>query len=171
LGVIYSSYDALVEALGVLERRFGQVLMETTALPCSTAALYGEEMGEELYRRFFCFEQATSRDCLPEIKQACHKIEPMFADRSAGHYFRTVNIDPGILSPDNLVIASHRAYNHRIYLRDGIYAELELVYARDRFVRLPWTTDDYCHAEAIEMFGRARDSFAVLTESQNTHVG
>ncbi len=160
--VIYSSYDALVEALPVLERRFGPVEMETVDIPCQVKDLYKEEMGSHLQRRFFCFERPVERDTLPEIKKVCSKIEPLFADQTGDFFFRTVNVDPGILTPDNLTMASHRGLNCRIYLRDGVYAELVLIYARDRFARLPWTCGDFCHDEAIDLFMRARSRFELL---------
>ncbi|MCK4632886.1 MAG: DUF4416 family protein, partial [candidate division Zixibacteria bacterium] len=71
---------------------------------------------------------------------------------------------PGILTPANLVMASHREYNHRVYLEDGVYAELALVWSKGRYVRLPWTNPDFCHGEAIEFFQRVRGSFDLVAE-------
>ncbi|HWR82912.1 MAG TPA: DUF4416 family protein [Candidatus Deferrimicrobium sp.] len=159
VSTIYSSLDALAESLPLLERRFGRVQFETVGMPCSEVELYKEEMGSDLQRRFFCFEQPVERDSLPEIKKICHKIEPLFADRSGDFIFRTVNIDPGILVPDNLVMASHRDDHHRVYLRDGVFAEIVLIYVNGRFARLPWTSTDFCHDEAIDLFLRVRGSF------------
>jgi hypothetical protein len=159
LSIVYSSLDALADALKVVEKRFGRVQFETMEIPCSDAALYREEMGAPLLRRLFSFERLVSRDALADIKNACHKIEPMFADHVDDYIFRTVNIDPGILTPDNLVMASHREYNHRLYLKDGVFAEIALIYAGGQFKRLPWTHPDLCHREAIDFFLRVRESF------------
>jgi len=121
-------------------------------------------MGDNLVRRFFCFERLVSRDSLVDVKRICHNIEPMFADQTGDYFFRTVNIDPGIMTPDNLVMTSHREYNHRIYLKDGVYAEIVLIYAKGRFARLPWTCPDFYHGEAIDFFLRVRASFELLEE-------
>lgn len=164
VSIIHSSFDALAEALSVLERRFGRVLFETTGYPSEKEELYREEMGSDLQRRFFCFDRLVPRDSLIEVKRTCHKIEPMYADHTGDHIFRTVNIDPGILTPANLVMASHREYNHRVYLKEGVYAEVVLIYAKDRFLRLPWTSADFCHDEAIDFFLRVRDSFELLVQ-------
>lgn len=166
ISVIYSSMDALADALNVLERKFGRVQFETPEIPCAETSLYGEEMGGELLRRFFSFDKMVARDGLPSIKGLCHKIEPQFADRVDDYLFRTVNLDPGILTPANLVMASHREYNHRVYLNNGVFAELALVYSRGRFVRLPWTCPDFYGAEAIEFFGRVRASLEVVQEDE-----
>ncbi len=146
----------------VLEKRFGRIEYETIEIPCTIAGFYKEEMGEPLFRRFFCFEKPVPRDFLVEAKKICHKIEPMFADHVDDFIFRTVNIDPGIMTPDNIVMASHREYNHRLYLKDGVYAEIALIYARDHFARLPWTCADFYHDEAIDFFMRVRHSFELI---------
>ncbi len=162
VAVIYSSVDAVADALRVMERRFGRVDFETADLDCNCRQTYKEEMGEDLRLRFFAFEKLVARNALPEIKSACRKIEAAFSDKVEDYMFRTVNIDPGIMTADNLVMAAARDYRHRIYLRDGVFAEIALIWAKGRFTRLPWTSTDYCQAEAIEFFERVRASFEVV---------
>ena len=164
VSIIYSSLDPLSDSLKALERKFGPVQYETLEIDCSKTEMYTEEMGGDLLRRFFSFERLAERGWLADMKKICHKIEPNFADQTAGYDFRTVNIDPGILTPSNLLMASHRELNHRVYLKDGVYAELALIYARGQFRRLPWTNPDYCRGEAIEFFMRVHESFE-LAES------
>jgi len=166
VSIIYSSMDGLADGLRALERRFGRVQYETLEIPCAEAEVYREEMGDSLSRRFYSFEKTVSRGTLVDIKKACHKIEPQFADQVGEYLFRTVNLDPGILSPESLIMTSHREYNHRIYVDDGVYSELALVYSRGQFVRLPWTCPDYYHDEAIEFFTRVRDSFEFVAEAK-----
>jgi hypothetical protein len=156
--------DALADGLRALERRFGRVQFETVEIGCSNKEMYREEMGEHLQRRLFSFERLFSRDALPEIKANCHKIEPQFADVVGDFIFRTVNFDPGIMTTEQFITASHREYNHRIYLRDGVFAQVELIWSRGQFHRLPWTNPDYCEGEAIEFFQRVRASFQDIDE-------
>ena len=170
LSLIYSSIDALADALDILERQFGRVQFETVDIPYSNEDKYEEEMGGPLNRRFFSFEQKVARDSLPKIKNLCARIETNFADRVDDYNFRTVNIDPGILTPDNLVIAPHREYNHRVYLSDGVFAEMALIYARGYFCRLPWTSPNYYEDEAIDFFIRVRNTFEVVTELEEIEV-
>ncbi|UCE25022.1 MAG: DUF4416 family protein [Candidatus Zixiibacteriota bacterium] len=168
VSIIYSSMDALADAVKALERRFGRVQFETLEIPCSEGAEYKEEMGDDLLRRFYSFDNLVPRDALPSLKAACYKIEPKFSDTVDDYHFRTVNIDPGILTPSALVMASHKEYNHRIYLRDGVYAEIPLIYAHDKFCRLPWTNPDFCNDEAIDFFERVRASFEIFQPAQET---
>jgi len=167
VSIIYSHIDAVADALTLLERRFGRIQAETADIPCSHSSVqrYTEEMGDRLQRRFFSFERPVDRDSLPEIKAACHKMEKQLGDRIHDYTFRAANIDPGILTVDNLVTVSHRDYNHRIYLSRGVFAEIQLIYARGHFTRLPWTNPDFYHDEAIDFFHRIRQSFELLDET------
>lgn len=170
VSVIYSSIDALADSLKALERKFGRVQYETMEIACSDQETYREEMGDNLQRRLFSFEKLYGRDTLPDIKAICHKVEPMFADTVGDFIFRSVNIDPGILTPSNLTMASHREYNNRLYLRDGVYAQIELIWSSGRFRRLPWTNPDFCEGEAVEFFQRVRDSFEMFKETHNSQT-
>lgn len=161
---IYCSVDALAESLKRLERHFGPVQYETVDFPSSSQNRYLEEMGRGLNRRFFSFERLVPRDSLPSVKKTCAKVESQFADHIDDHPFRTVNIDPGILTPDSLVMAAHKEFNFRVYLTDGVFAETALVYSKGYFTRLPWTDADFYHDEAIDFFLRVRDTFDLIEE-------
>jgi hypothetical protein len=162
VSVVHSSRDALADALRQLERRFGRVTCETIDIQHSNGREYAEEMGDTLYRRLFSFERMVPRDSLVEIKTACHKIESQLGDQVHDYTFRTVNIDPGIMTPDNFVMACHREFNHRIYINEGVFAEIVLIWSKGKFCRLPWTNQDFCHEEAIDFFSRVRNGFELL---------
>jgi len=170
ISIIYSYMDGLSDALKMLERHFGRVQYETTEIPF-TSDQYSEEMGHNLQRRFFSFERLVERDDLVKAKSICSKLEKQFGDHIDDFTFRTVNLDPGILTSDNLVMSSCREFNHRIYLYDGVFAELTLVYARNRFVRLPWTLPDFYHDEAIAFFDRVRETFEAATLPLESSAG
>ncbi len=171
LSFIYSSIDALADSLKLAEKQFGPVEYETIDIECSSQDRYAEEMGGDLQRRFFSFEKRISRDSLPAIKKATAKIEPQFADMIGDHMFRAVNIDPCILSPENLVMASYRAYNHRPYLSNGVYADMQLIWSRGQYVRLPWTDDDFCHDETIDLLTRVRNEFELIDSPLQPSAG
>lgn len=158
---IYSSIDALADSLKKVEKQFGPVEFETLDFEPADKLRYAEEMGRSIQRRFFSFARPADRDSLVALKKTTLRIEPEFADQVGDHLFRSVNIDPGILSSDNLLIASSRAANHRTYLADGIYADMQLVWSRGQYVRLPWTDEDFCHDETIDLLTRIHSTFAL----------
>lgn len=166
VSIIYAYIDAVADALQHLERRYGQVLGETVEIPVSEERFYREEMGKPLLRRFFSFEKPVPRDSLPEVKRWTHKLENQFADKVDDYTFRAVNLDPGVLTPYNLVMAGHREFNHRIYLAEGVFGEISLIWARGKFRRLPWTPADYYDPEAISLFERTRNTFELIEEPQ-----
>src|SRR5512138_2961865 len=166
ISVVHSSRDALADALNLMERRFGRVQCETIDIPHSNGNEYREEMGDSLQRRFFSFENMIQRDSLIEVKEFCHRVETQLGDHIHDYTFRTVNIDPMLMTPANLVLASHREFNHRIYLGAGVYGEVCLIWSRGKYCRLPWTDQDFCNDEAIDFFVRVRSSFDVAEESE-----
>jgi hypothetical protein len=166
ISIVHSSRDALADALTQLERRFGRVQCETIDIPHANGEEYREEMGDSLQRRFFSFENLIQRDSLVEVKEFCHRVESQLGDHIHDYTFRTVNVDPMLVTPANLVLASHREFNHRIYLGSGVFGEVCLIWSRGKYCRLPWTDPDFCHDEAIDFFVRVRSSFDVAEESE-----
>jgi hypothetical protein len=70
-----------------------------------------------------------------------------------------LNIDPGLLSAERLVLATGKNYSHRIYLGQGIFGDLTLIYERGSFRPLAWTYPDYRQEEAIWMFNKIRERY------------
>jgi hypothetical protein len=112
-------------------------------------------MGENLVRRFLTMEKLIRPEALPDIKLATNEIE----DKSALNSLRQVNIDPGYISKAHLILATGKAYTHRPYLRDGIYADLTLVYQGKKFCSLPWTYPDYADEKQLLMLSKIRAKY------------
>jgi hypothetical protein len=72
---------------------------------------------------------------------------------------RRVNIDPGYLAKAHLILATGKGYTHRPYLRDGIYADVTLMYRDKKFHSLPWTYPDYAGEEMMGMLVRIREKY------------
>lgn len=158
VSIIYSSIGAMDEAAGEIEKKFGRVEFETDDIDFLHTKYYREEMGDNLKRKFFAFEKMVDRDRLAEIKVWTNKLEEKFGEKVGDFVFRKVNIDPGIITLANLVLTSTKDYSHRIYLRDGIFAETTLIYEKRKFRALPWTYPDYVEPEALGFFKRVRDT-------------
>jgi hypothetical protein len=128
--------------------------------PCRPFAYtdyYEEELGSSLARRFASFERLIAPDSLPDLKLRSNELEDRFAEGGK----RTVNIDPGYLSLAHLILATCKGYTHRPYLRDGVYADLTLLYQDRRFQPLPWTYPDYASEEARNMFRTLRERYVL----------
>ena len=58
-------------------------------------------------------------------------------------YPRPVNLDPGIIEPSKLVLASTKNFAHRIYIGDHMYAEVTMTYNRGKWESFPFTFPDF----------------------------
>lgn len=141
-------YGRVYEAL---EEAFGPMDFTSDMRPWEHTAYYESEMGPHLRRLFVSFAHPIFPGDLVHAKLECNAME----ERLSGGPKRRVNIDPGTLSLSNLILASTKNHAHRIYLSDGIYGEVTLIYREGAYRTLPWTYPDY--AEAVDVFARIRD--------------
>ncbi len=158
VSAIYSSIGTVSRAILELEKKFGYIQFETDEIDFLHTTYYREEMGDNLKRKFFAFEKPVQREQLPDIKIWTNKLEEKYGEKIDDFVFRKVNFDPGVLTPANLVLATTKDYAHRIYLRDGIFAEVTLIYEKKKFRPLTWTYPDYYEPETIEFFEKVRET-------------
>jgi hypothetical protein len=116
---------------------------------------YTSEMGGDLKKRFYSFENLIAPESLADVKHAAAALEAELADKAG----RTVNIDPGYLEESKLILASTKNFSHRIYLRNGIWAEVTMRFVRGKFVTHDWTYPDYSQELAIEFLMRTREVY------------
>ncbi len=138
-----------------LVERFGPMDVVGSWLPFDFTDYYQPEMGSPLFRRMMAFEKLISQTDLPRIKIATNRIEQEYAKDGV----RTVNIDPGYLSHERFVLATGKNFTHRIYLDQGIYADLTLVYTKGAFKALPWTYPDYQDPHMLAYLERVRGKY------------
>ena len=141
--VIYRDEEILEKALRTLAERAGRIAFASGPFPFDRTEYYAGEMGSPLFRRFFLAADPVDRQALVEAKLAAEAIEDEF--RHGGN--RTVNIDPGLLTDENFVLATGKNYSHRIHLRDGVFADLTLLFEKGEYRALPWTYPDLASTE------------------------
>ena len=112
-------------------------------------------MGAPLYRRVFAFDKFIQQNDLAQIKHTTNQIEQKYSQNGK----RMVNIDPGYLLHERFVLASGKNYSHRIYIGDGIYADLTLIYHKGSFQKLPWTYPDYSDRPMLTVLERVRNKY------------
>jgi hypothetical protein len=69
---------------------------------------------------------------------------------------RPINLDVGYITPAKLVLASMKNFSHRIYLRDGVYGEVTLLYRGRRWEALEWTFPDFASGRYDAFLSEAR---------------
>jgi len=139
-GLLYTQEDYYWYALRALVERYGEVLFYSPPLQWNFSNYYKQELGDDIKRRYLFFDELIDLDRLAEIKLTTNQIEQILSIDNK----RTVNIDPGYLTEAKVVLASTKDYSHRIYLKDGIFAEVTLIYKKGNFVPHINTYSDYC---------------------------
>lgn len=123
--------------------------------PFTTTDYYAPEMGEHLGRRLASFLHLADPGQLAAWKLFTQGLEEQFA--LGGR--RTVNLDPGYVAKERLVLATGKNYSHRLYLTHGIYGDLTLIYSQGGFQGLPWSYPDYAHGDLPALLGLVRQKY------------
>ena len=161
VSIIAGSAAHIAEILSELVGHYGILDFVSELLAFDYTDYYYPEMGQPLYRRFASFDDLISQEDLAQIKVHTNLLE---IEQSVGGN-RRVNIDPGYLLAERLVLASGKNYAHRIYMSNGIYADLTLVY-RDRDYRpLAWTYPDYAEIKVRSWLRALRKKYLLQLRS------
>jgi hypothetical protein len=115
-------------------------------------------MGSALKRRFISFAEKIDPSALAPIKRFTNELEARIA-AGQGAVARPINLDPGYLTLAKLVLASTKDHAHRIYLSQGIYAEVTLSFRRGQWRHHDWTYPDYRRDDYHAFFTQCRDYF------------
>lgn len=143
IGVLTSIPELLAHTDKILEEHFGPIDLRSDILPFTFTGYYNGEMGKGIQRQFYSFEKLIMPDEIATIKVQTNIIEELLASSKKYPVNRPINIDPGYINESRLILASTKDFSHRIYLRDGIYAEVTLNYRGERYETFPWTFPDY----------------------------
>lgn len=150
VGVIASQDAVFARAIEALTAICGPVDLRSAAFPFDRTDYYESRMGKNLSRMFLGFLRLVRPDSLSDIKLRTNILEDEIRVSLAAAS-RVVNIDPGILTPAALIMATAKDFAHRIPLRQGIYAHLELLFTRNAVKLLPWTYPDF-HTQGYQKF-------------------
>ena len=154
MGMIAADSDLFPSAESLLSQEFGSVDFCSDVMPFDYTDYYIKEMGADLTRKFVSFERLIQPDEIVGIKHRTNEMEREFLNPETCR--RQVNLDPGYVSAAKLVLASTKDHIHRIYLGEGIYAEITLRMERKSFRAWQWTYPDYRSEEYIGIFNEIR---------------
>ena len=158
---IFSPNEEIIETtIGRLEEMFGPLEWRSTLVLFDRTRYYEKEMGWPLHRRFVSFRDLIRPEALVEVKLRTNDLEKMCVREGK----RAVNIDPGYVCMERLVLATGKNYTHRIYLAKGIYADLTLVFHKGSFRPLEWTYRDYAEEGLIAQLNEIRARYKAQLE-------
>ena len=150
---IFSPEEGVIESvIGRLEEMLGPLDWKSPGLFFDRTRYYEREMGWPLFRRFVSFRNLVRPESIVEVKLRTNELEKAFVRGGT----RMVNIDPGYICMERLILATGKNYTHRVYLSEGIYADLTLVFQKGSFRPLGWTYRDYAAEDLISHFNDIR---------------
>lgn len=165
-GLISGDGDLMARAVRLLTRYYGPTDGVSETWPFDATDYYEAEMGPDLRRQFVSFEKLIDPGQLPGIKVHTNDLEARISyECGLPAHHRPVNIDPGYVELSKLVLATTKNGSHRVYLRDGIYAESTLHYHSGQWAAWPWTYPDYAGNRYHAFFEQVRGRYKAKLES------
>ena len=159
LGMLARRPELFGLALERVAGRWGPPDLRSDALDFDFTDYYARLMGPDLKRGFCSFQVDMDPAELADVKLWTNEIEREIAEDVADEYPRPLNLDPGYLNDSKLVLASAKDHAHRIYLSQGVFAEITLSYHDRAWRAMPWTYPDYRSEAYRKFFDRAREAY------------
>lgn len=153
VGMLSNHLHLFKDIQEALQEMHGPVDMEGPVWPWEHTDYYAKEMGSGLKRKFIFFEQLIHPSRIAGIKLETVKLEKKYQNETGG---RRINIDPGYMDSARVALVSTDDYSHRLYIGKGIYGEVTLIYAGNRYRIFPFTYPDFRRSEYHNLFKKAR---------------
>ena len=157
-GLLYREEEWLSRGLEDLSTEFGRTDFVSNVIPFYYTDYYFREMGRPLFRKFVSFADLIDAAQLMEIKVLTNSLEEKYRLASGGA--RVLNIDPGYLNATAYILATSKNYSHRIYLGQGVFAQQELLFEKNRIQTLDWTYPDYRTVEYQDILRKIKEIYS-----------
>lgn len=156
VSVFTADLSQLPAVFAGLTEKYGPLDMLSGPMDFTSTDYYEEEFGTGLKRKIASFERLIRIDELSSIKLFTNGLEARFSE---GHK-RRVNIDPGYMALEKFVLASCKNFSHKIFIGEGVYADLTLMYVGTGFKDLEWSYPDYRGERIKALLKQARRRYA-----------
>ena len=149
-GILYPDESYLSWSVDMLAKIWGIPELISDPVPFDKTSYY-DDISPNLTRIFLCFPGLVNAGGLADWKHEAINIEAM-----SRQPVRAVNIDPGYIDGARLILASTIDHTHRIYLRDGIFAEVTMRYRFKKWAAFDYTFPDFASGAYDEFLLAAR---------------
>lgn len=136
----------------LLEKEWGKIKRDFRPSYFPMVRYYQKEMGESLDRAYLFIEGHFDREVLSKAKNWAMDFE----QKTSIIEKRAINIDPGLLCLEQVLLISTKPFSHRISMPGNLYIELTYIYENNHYKCLPWTYPDYAQEEVIKVFEQER---------------
>ena len=155
IGAIYADPQWLINAKSAMQRQGWEIQYQSQEFPFDQTDYYSTEMGEGLKRCFLSIRGLQSLELSADWKLKTVEIEKQSSNKGK----RRINLDPGYLDLSRVVLLSGKEGSHKIYLRNGVWADLVLLKDRGGYSNFPWTFPDIRTGRYDDYFLQLRTEF------------
>jgi hypothetical protein len=156
IGILGADDGCLSAAAQAIEAELGRIDLLSEVWPFDQTDYYKEQTGENIRRQFVSIEELIDPGRLAQIKHQTNRLEQNLAAELKLSLPRPVNLDPGIIEPSKLILASTKNYSHRIYIGENMYAEVTLIFDKGRWRPFDYTYPDYRQQCYCDFFDEVR---------------
>ena len=167
MGILYADETVRDKTLALAEVLFGPLELRTEPISFEYTDYYNDEMGEDIMRMWVGSPELADPADLANWKLATDEIEWQFTVDGR----RTINLDPGFVGLSKVVLASLKDHPQRVPLKDGVYADIELIFKHDRWHTTPWTYPDYVDKPALDFLTKLREALLAELKSKARNLG
>jgi len=162
IGALFSDKTLMDKARQQIASKIGPVDVQSETFPFTVTHYYDTEMGSPIYRQFLSLKTLMSPGKLAGLKTLCNAME----DQLSIDGNRKVNLDIGYLDLHKLVLASAKYNGQKIYLDQGIYADLTLIFENGQFHPVENTFPDFKAELYRKVFLKLRKIYKLQLRSQ-----
>lgn len=155
VGALYSDSQWLEQAKEHMRKLDWNIQHQSLELPFDKTDYYALEMGNSLKRCFLSMEGVQALEFSADWKLRTVAIE----NRLSRTGKRRINLDPGYLDLQRVVLLSGKDGPQKIYLRNGVWADLVLMKEKEGYRDLPWTFPDLRDGRYNDFFLQVRAKF------------
>ena len=150
---LHRDLEILQSATSDMITLFGPVDWQSEDFPFDVTNYYEKEMGTELLRRFYSFQNLIMPDEIADIKIRTNELENKYRNAKG----RQINLDPGYLDTYKVVLASTKFGGQKIYIGKGIYADMTLVMYKGQWESFAWGFPDFKSRRYDDVLSIIRD--------------
>ena len=154
----FSRHRAALEwAQEKCSENWGEIDCTSSLIEFDDTEYYQPSMGSDLKMLLLAFKKLINPAAIKEIKITTNKLEEEYCALARHQEDRPLNLDPGYITPAKFVLATTKDSSHRLYLGDGIYAEVTLYYSQGGWQDHFWTYPNYRRTEYKEFLTICRN--------------
>jgi hypothetical protein len=167
IGILAADEECCKTAVEAITDEFGKADFVSEVWAFEQTDYYKEQTGEHILRQFVSIEKLIDPGKLAKIKHKTNKLEQKLAGKVDSELPRPINLDPGIIEPSKLVLATTKNYSHRIYIGQKMYAEVTLIYDKGQWRPFEYTYPDYRQQRYFDFFGKVRNRLVEQLKSKH----